>query len=133
MRILVDSTIWIDYFNGVVSKKTDYLDELVGKAPIVVGDLILSEVLQGFRKESEFKAAQSVLSAFPLAQIGGREVAIQSARNYRTLRKQGITVRKTIDCLIATFCILNSVSLLHSDRDFDPFEKHLNLKCIVPD
>jgi len=127
LTLLVDSTVWIDYFNGVITAKTEYLDSAVGSELILVGDLILAEVLQGFRLQKDFVAARDRLVKFPLVNIVGSSIALKSAENYRQLRSQGITVRKTIDCLIATYCIENNLMLLHSDRDFDHFAAHLGL------
>ncbi len=128
--ILVDSSVWINYFNGRITWQTEILDQMLQQIPICTGDLILTEVLQGFRKESEFKKAREVLSILPCKQLGGYDIAIQSAENYRTLRKKGITVRKTIDVIIGTFCIVKNIPLLHDDRDFDPLTEHLSLKTI---
>ncbi len=125
--ILVDSSVWIDYFNGAATAQTDLLDLLLGTQPVAVGDLILTEVLQGFSTPSRFRRARQLLSALPMAPIAGRRVALQAAENYRCLRQRGITVRKTIDNLIATRCILDQMPLLYSDRDFDPFVEHLGL------
>lgn len=119
--ILVDSSVWIDYFRGVATPQTDRLDALLGQEPVAIGDLMLAEVLQGFTKDRDFDRALAMLGALDMIEIGGREVAVQAARNYRTLRARGITVRKTIDTLIATRCILDGAALLYSDRDFDPF------------
>jgi len=128
--ILVDSTVWIDYFNGRITPETDYLHQILGDGEIVVGDIIMGEVLQGFRRDQDFEAAYQALSKFRQANIVDMDVAVQSARNYRSLRKRGVTVRKTIDCFIATCAILDDLQLLHSDRDFDPFEHHLGLQVI---
>jgi predicted nucleic acid-binding protein len=130
--ILVDTTVWIDYFNGQQTPETDSLDHLLANQEILVGDIILAEVLQGFRRDEDFETARQALSK--LTQVGmlNHMLAIQSARNYRHLRKSGITIRKTLDCLIATYCIENKVSLLHTDRDFDPFEQYLGLQVIHP-
>ncbi|MCD6188380.1 MAG: PIN domain nuclease [Desulfuromusa sp.] len=128
--ILVDSSVWINYFNGKTTWQTEILDQMLQQIPIYTGDLILTEVLQGFRKDSEYKKAKEVLSILPCKQIGGYDIAIQSAENYRTLRKKGITVRKTIDIIIGTFCITENIPLLHDDRDFDPMTKHLSLRTI---
>ena len=111
--ILVDSSVWIDYFNGKRSWQTDLLDNYLSDVPIIMGDLILTEVLQGFKSDKDFKTAKSLLSLLPFRQMGGYNVAIQSAQNYRRLRKAGITVRKTIDVIIATFCIIDGLTLLH--------------------
>lgn len=128
--ILVDSSVWIDYFNGKVTPKTDWLDSALGKEMIVTGDLILIEVLQGFQSDRDFKKARELLLYFPVMEMLGKELAIESASNYRFLRKKGLTIRKTMDVIIATFCIHHGFSLLHDDRDFDLLEKHLNLKTV---
>ena len=132
MSLLVDSSVWIDYFNGFVTPQTDHLDNLLGSELVVTGDLILAEVLQGFKQDREFELARDILLKMPVMAMVGREIAEQSAENYRRLRKKGVTVRKTIDCLIATFCIENTLTLLHADRDFDPFEQYLGLKVRRP-
>lgn len=128
--ILVDSSVWIDYFRGIVSPQTDKLDALLGNEPLLVGDLILAEVLQGFVAERDFNNAKRLFDSFDLIEIGGRDVALQAARNFRTLRAMGITVRKTIDTLIATRCIHSGYVLLHNDRDFDVFAEHLGLETL---
>jgi predicted nucleic acid-binding protein len=130
LTTLVDSSVWIDYFNGTITPQTDYLDLILGKEFIVVGDLILVEVLQGFRRDQDFLAARDALLKFPIMRIGGQELALKSTQYYRFLRGNGITIRKTIDYLIATFCIANDFSLLHTDRDFEPFPTHLGLRTI---
>jgi len=130
--IVVDTTVWIDYFNGQTNPQTDYLDTVLLQQPIIIGDLILGEILQGFQRDEDFEAAREALSKLVQAQMVNTDLAVQSARNYRALRKMGITVRKTIDCFIATFCIENAHMLLHNDHDFDPFESHLGLKVIHP-
>ncbi len=128
--ILVDSSVWIDYFNGVTCTQTDRLDGLLGQENILMGDIILAEVLQGFSSDTDFKHAQNLLEVLPFREMLGHEVALQSAKNYRTLRKQGVTVRKTLDVMIGTFCIVNHLPLLHRDRDFEPMEKLLGLVVI---
>ena len=130
--LVVDSTVWIDYFNGRVTPQSDYLHDAVASVQILVGDLILAEVLQGFRLDADFEAARLALGKFSQASFVDPALAVQSARNFRFLRLKGITVRKTIDSLIATCCIENNHDLLHSDADFDPFEKYLNLSVIHP-
>ncbi len=125
--ILVDTSVWIDYFNGSATAETDLLDRLLGSERLLTGDLILTEVLQGFRSESDYSQALRLLGTLEFRPMVGREIAILAAKNYRTLRARGVTVRKTIDVLIATFCIRRSHVLLHSDRDFDGFERHLGL------
>ena len=131
--ILVDTSVWIDYFNGQRTWQTNLLDNLLSDVPVIVGDLILAEILQGFRSDRDYESAKSYLSALPFHQIGGYQVAVQSARNYRTLRKKGVTVRKTTDVIIGTYCILEGLPLLHDDRDFDPMAAHLSLKVLSPE
>ena len=100
--ILIDSSVWIDYFNGISTWQTDLLDNYLSDVPVVIGDLVLTEVLQGFKSNKDYEIAKTFLSALPFRQMGGYNVAIQSAQNYRLLRKAGVTVRKTIDIIIAT-------------------------------
>lgn len=126
--ILVDSSVWIDYFNGVRSPQTDTLDSLLGREPLAIGDLILTEVLQGFDGDREFATARKLLTSLTVIEVGGIGIAIAAAQNYRALRKRGVTVRKTIDTMIATRCIESGYHLLHSDRDFEPFVEHLGLR-----
>jgi predicted nucleic acid-binding protein len=121
--ILVDSSVWIDYFKGTVTPQTEKLDSLLGRQPLSIGDLILTEVLQGFAGERDFNQARKMLTSLLVVELGGQEIAIQAARNFRALRSLGVTVRKTIDTVIATRCIESGYDLLHSDRDFDPFAK----------
>jgi predicted nucleic acid-binding protein len=130
--ILVDSTVWIDYFNGVQTPHTDLVDGLLGQEPLLTGDLILAEVLQGFRRDGDYRTARSLLARLECAPMVGRDVALRSAEGYRNLRKRGVTVRRTIDMLIGTFCILHDHCLVHSDRDFDPIEEHLGLRVLHP-
>lgn len=130
--ILVDSSVWIDYFNGRKTIRTDWLDAALGSEPLVMGDIILTEILQGFQSDKDFNTAKKLLLTFPLMDMVGRELAIKSAMNYRFLRKKGVTVKKIIDVMIGTFCIHNHVSLLHCDKDFEPMEKYLELKTVVP-
>ncbi|TAK35834.1 MAG: PIN domain nuclease [Saprospiraceae bacterium] len=127
---LVDSTVWIDYFNGVLSRETDLLDRKLATERIGIGDIILSEVLRGFKDDKGFEKAKTYLLTLPCFDLCGKEIVMKSAENYRSLRKKGITVRKTVDMIIGTFCIENDLPLLHSDRDFDPMEKHLGLKVV---
>ena len=128
--ILVDSSVWIDYFNGTGSKQTDWLDDALGEEVIIIGDIILAEVLQGFQRDIDYKRALELLLGFPIIDLTGKDVAIESAVNYRYLRKKGHTIRKTIDVLIATACIHHNLTLLHNDKDFAPFEKYLHLKTV---
>jgi hypothetical protein len=129
--ILVDSSVWIDYFRGTVTPQTGKLDNLLGQQPLAIGDLILTEVLQGFDDEREFNVTRKMLTSLMVVELGGKEIAIKAAKNFRALRRSGVTVRKTIDTVIATRCIEDGYSLLHSDRDFDPFAKHLGLRTLV--
>jgi predicted nucleic acid-binding protein len=129
--ILVDSSVWIDYFKGTITAQTEKLDRLLGREPLAIGDLILTEVLQGFDSERDFNDARRMLTSLMVVELGGREIAIQAAQNFRALRRFGVTVRKTIDSVIATRCIEDGYDLLHNDRDFDPFAKHLGLRVVV--
>lgn len=126
--IVVDSGVWIDYFNGTVTPETDRLDAYLDQQLLLVGDLMLTEVLQGFRDDRDHNAARVALLHLLVEPIVGTDIALRSAENYRTLRRRGVTVRKTIDCLIATFCLENGHQLLFSDRDFQPFVDHLGLE-----
>ena len=128
--ILVDSSIWIDYFNGKKTRQTDWLDSALGTTPVIMGDLILTEVLQGFQNSREFKIAKDLLLGMPFMPMVGLDIAIQSVENYRSLRKRGVTVRKTIDVIIGTFCIHYQLPLLHDDRDFEPMVRFLGLKTV---
>jgi predicted nucleic acid-binding protein len=126
--ILVDSSVWIDYFRGSASHQSDRLDSLLGVELLATGDLILTEVLQGFAADRDFERARQLLMSLTTVTLGGPTVAVQAARNFRKLRALGVSVRKTIDTVIATFCIENECALLFSDRDFDPFVDHLGLR-----
>jgi predicted nucleic acid-binding protein len=126
--IVVDSSVWIDYFNGAETAQVERLDAILDQELILVGDLILTEVLQGFRRDADFRAVHDALLRFEQAAMVGQSVAIRAAENHRTLRRRGITVRKTIDGLIATFCIECGHALLFSDRDFGPYVDHLGLR-----
>lgn len=129
--ILVDSSVWIDYFRGTVTPQAEKLDLILGVEPIATGDLILAEVLQGFTAERDFNQAKTLMTSLVVIELGGQEVAIQAARNFRSLRALGVTVRKTIDTVIATRCIESDLALLYSDRDFDPFVEHLGLQSAL--
>ncbi len=126
--IVVDSSVWIDYFNGVEGSETDHLDDLLSRDLVLIGDLIVTEVLQGFRSDEDFRTVSRLLGQLAYADLGGREVAFAAAQHYRRLRRSGVTVRKTIDVVIATFCILGGHRLLYTDRDFDPMVKQLGLQ-----
>ena len=125
--ILVDSSVWIDYLRGRPNDETDLLDRLLGTEPVAIGDLILTEVLQGIGKDTDYVRTRDMFYTLDFVSIGGEVVALEAARNYRRLRNQGITVRKTIDTLIATRCIHDDIPLLFTDRDFQPFVAHLGL------
>jgi predicted nucleic acid-binding protein len=126
--IVVDSSVWIDYFNGVDSVASERLDALLGVEPLAVGDLILTEVLQGFRSEAHYKTAKDLMTSLTVLDMLGQKMAIQSAENYRSLRARGITVRRTVDVIIATYCIAHGLPLLFEDKDFVPFVRYLGLK-----
>lgn len=125
--IVVDSSVWVDYFRGLDTPEAARLDVLLGSEPLATGDLILTEVLQGFTSDADFNQAHALLGSLTVIELCGHDVAVQAARNYRRLRALGITVRKTIDTVIATRCIEDDLALLYSDRDFDPFVEHLGL------
>jgi predicted nucleic acid-binding protein len=129
--ILVDSSVWIDYFRGTITPQTDCLDMLLTSELVAVGDLMLTEVLQGFGSEREYNQARKLLTSLDVIDIAGQEVALAATRNFRSLRALGATVRKTIDTLIATYCIEHDLALLHSDRDFEPFVTHLGLRSAL--
>jgi predicted nucleic acid-binding protein len=129
--IIVDSGVWIDYFNGLETPQTGKLDSLLGTVPLGIGDIILTEVLQGFRSDVDYRKARRLLTAFPVLGMLGPERALRAADNFRALRKRGITIRKTIDAVIATFCIDEGHALLFSDRDFLPFVDHLGLHQVT--
>ena len=126
--VLVDTSVWVDFFNGVDTAEVNELDVLLGSARIMIGDLILAELLQGFTPNVDYRRARNLLADVPYADLVGRNVALAAADNYRRLRSRGITVRKTIDVIIGTFCILNDHELLHSDRDFDLMAQNLGLQ-----
>ena len=126
--LMVDSSVWIDYFNGRASRETDVLHEALANDLVLIGDLMLAEVLQGIRSERHYRQARGLLLALEPVNLLDTAIALRSAENYRKLRRKGATVRKTTDCIIATWCIDNGLPLLHSDRDFQPFHDHLGLK-----
>jgi len=129
--IMVDSSVWIDYFNGKDYPEVTYLDNILGLKPVVIGDNILTEVLQGFRGDKEYETAKQLLTSLPIFQLSNSHRAVKAAENYRALRKKGITVRKTIDTIIATYCIEQNAQLLFTDKDFLPFVEHLKLKSVL--
>lgn len=127
MSFLIDSPVWIDYFNGLPSAETDYLHDLLGRKRVVVGDLVLAEVLQGFADERERELAQDALLRFPGVTIGGADLALKAARNARILQARGLPAPPVIDALLATWCIENGAVFL-TDRDVEPFERFLGLR-----
>lgn len=129
--ILVDTSVWVDYFNGKITAQTDTLDALLGSEPLGIGDLILTEVLQGFRSDRDFRRAKELLTSLSLFELLGMENAIRSAENYRELRRRGITIRKTVDVIVATFCIVEDHALLFSDKDFIPFVNELGMRVAM--
>ena len=125
--ILVDSGVWIDYFTGIDNKQTAILDKTLGVQSVAAGDLILAEVLQGFRHDRDYRTAKALFDNVTIFEMLGRDMAIRSVENFRTLHKKGITIRKTVDVIIASFCIQQKIPLLFSDKDFKPFVKYLGL------
>jgi hypothetical protein len=123
--------MWIDYFRGMQSPQTDRLHALLGNEPIATGDLVLAEVLRGFGSDQDFNQGKKLLMSLPIIELVGGDIAIQAAINFRALLSLGITVRKTIDTLIATSCIEKGLALLYSDKDFDPFVEHLGLQSAM--
>jgi predicted nucleic acid-binding protein len=130
--VIVDTTVWIDFLAGIPNPQTAWILREADRQRIGMIDLILCEILQGIRQDSEFIRTKDLLSGFHTFDTAGRNNAIATAQNYRYLRQRGYTVRKIIDCYIATFCISGGHSLLHRDRDFDPFERHLGLRVLHP-
>ena len=126
--IVADTSVWIDYLNGIEALHTDILDQELLHNRIITGDIIIAELLQGFRDEKDYRKAKEIMDALEYHDFVGKEIAYKSAQNFRKLRKTGITIRKTIDVIIATFCIENNFLLLHNDRDFDVMEQYLGLK-----
>ena len=131
--ILVDSSVWVDYFKGRATAQTSLLEGLLDSQELAIGDLNFIEVLQGCKIEKEFNEVRRLLGRLDLVVLGGEDVAVPAAKNYLKLRQLGLTVRGTIDVVLATRCIVSGYQLLHSDRDFDAFEKHLGLKCVFSD
>jgi len=129
--IIADTSAWIDYFNGTDSAEANILDSALEDGAVAIGDIIFLEILQGFRSDKDYKIARTKLSVLEQYEMFGREMVIDCADNYRILRQKGITIRKTNDIIIATFCIENKVPLLFSDKDFLPFVKHLKLNSAL--
>lgn len=130
--LVVDTSVWVDYFNGVENPQTDFLHALLDKTPILIGDIILADVLQGFRHDPDFEKVRRVLGKYTQVGMVSPALAVQRARNFRFLRQKGITIRKTIESLIAMYCIENDHELLHNDSDFDGYEEHLGLRIVHP-
>ena len=128
---VVDSSVWIDFFNGKSSRETEILGDTLSRELIALGDIMLVEVLQGFRSERDYRKARALLLSLHIVNMLNTSIALRSAENYRRLRQKGATVRKTTDCIIATWCIENGMPLLHSDRDFQPFHDYLGLEAVV--
>lgn len=126
--IVADTSVWIGFFNGVPSPGTGHLRKSLEEASVLLGDLILTEILQGFRSDRDYRTVRERLSALDVVNLGGRDIALAAADNYRILRVKGVTVRKTVAMIIGTYCIRNDLPLLHNDRDFDPMERYLGLK-----
>lgn len=131
--VIVDSSVLIDYLADRVTPETNWLEQNFGRRRIGITTLILTEILQGIRGDDQFAETLGVLERLAIFEVAGRELAVRSARNYRALRKRGITIRNTIDCINATICIHRRYELLHSDRDFDFFEEHLHLEVLHPE
>ena len=130
--VVIDTTVWIDYLNGVSTPEAEWLDFAVDTQRLATTDLNICEVLQGIREDGDFRLVRRQLLRFEILSAGGAELAIEAASNYRRLRKAGYTVRRTVDCLIATVCLTGGHQLLHNDRDFDPFEQVLGLQVVHP-
>ena len=128
--IVADTSAWIDYFRGVEAPHTDLLDRALSESRVIIGDLILAELLQGFSSDREYQTAKHLMDGLEYRDFVGKDMAMAAAQNSRALRRQGITVRKTIDVLIATFCMENGFGLIHNDRDFDPMEQLLGLRVL---
>lgn len=128
--ILVDSSVWIDFLRNSHTPQAEWLDTNLGLREFLVGDLILAEVLQGFKEDRGFNEARRLLGRLRQVQVGGEELAVEAAKNYRALRARGVTVRGIVDSMIATRCIQDGLALLHSDRDFCPFELYLGLRVV---
>lgn len=129
--LVVDSSVWVDFFNDIRNPSTDHLEHLLkkGEVRIVVPDLILFEVLRGFRHEHDHRQAKRLLETLTIEVVGGRDLVLDAAQHYRILRTQGFTVRSPIDVLVASFCIENDYKLLHRDRDFNAFQDLRGLRA----
>jgi predicted nucleic acid-binding protein len=128
--ILVDTSVWIDYFNGIENKQTESLDRILSEQSVLVGDIILTEILQGFNNDKEFRLAKKALDPLDCVHLGGKALAIKATSNFRFLRSKGVTIRKTADMLIGSWCIVHEVELLHNDKDFDQIATQLPLHIL---
>ncbi len=126
--ILVDTSVWIDYFNGVSTEQTEILDRILSEQSVLIADIILTEILQGFVSDKDFRLARQALDPLDCVHIGGKLLALKAASNFRFLRSKGVTIRKTIDMLIGSWCIEHEVELLHNDKDFDQIATQLPLQ-----
>jgi predicted nucleic acid-binding protein len=131
--VVVDTTVWIDYVHGLDTPHTNALDNELLRNQVVTGDLLITEFLQGFRSGKDYEAAKGIMDSLIYYDMLGKYIAIQSAVNFRLLRRNGVTIRKTIDVIIGTFCIEHDFPLLHNDRDFEPMEKYLGLRIYKTD
>lgn len=129
--ILVDTSVWIDYFNGIENKQTENLDRILSEQSVLIGDIILTEILQGFDSDKEFRLAKQALDPLDCVHLGGKSLAIKAASDFRFLRSKGVTIRKTVDMLIGSWCIEHEVELLHNDKDFDQIAAQLPLQIYV--
>ncbi len=129
--IFVDTSVWIDFFSGKDSAEAELLNQALGNETVAIGDLIALEILQGFKLDRDYNSAKEILESFTIYDMLGQSTVYSCAENYRALRKKGITIRKTADVIIATFCIENNFPLLFSDKDFVPFVEHLGLKAVA--
>ncbi len=129
--ILVDTSVWIDYFNGVSTKQTEILDRVLSKETVLIGDIILTEILQGFDRDNEFRLARQALDPLDCVHLGGKTLAVKAASDFRFLRSKGVTIRKTVDMLIGSWCIEHDVALLHHDKDFDQMATQLPLQIYM--
>ena len=129
--ILVDTSVWIDYFNGVENRQTETLDRILSEQSVLIGDIILTEILQGFDSDKDYRLAKQALDPLDCVHLGGKSLAIEAASNFRYLRSKGITIRKTVDMLIASWCIEHDVELLHNDKDFDRIARELPVRVFV--
>ena len=126
--VVVDTTVWIDYIHGLDTPYTNALDRELLHNQVITGDLIIAEFLQGFREDKDFEAAKEIMNSLIYCDMLGKDIALKAAENFRVLRKRGISIRKTVDVIIGTFCIEHDLPLMHNDRDFEPMEKHLGLR-----